>query len=48
MTDSEFLVRIKALIFDYAMSNAKADVTCGDWQSVIKQIEEVIQKINSV
>lgn len=44
MTDNEFLTKIKALIFDYAISNAKENVTCGDWQSVIKQIEELVEK----
>lgn len=44
MTDEEFINNIKALIFDYAMSNAKENVTCGDWQSIIKQIEELVKK----
>lgn len=45
---NDFLSKIKALIFDYATLNSIGDVTCGDPQSVIKQIEEVVEKINAV
>lgn len=45
---NEFLLKIKALIFDYATLNSIGDITCGEPQSVIRQIEEVVQKINSV